>query len=95
MDVINNNYGNDNEQTADNYVNYVDPRNYIIEFMEKKANTYQYWEVFAKDIGDELYKKYYKQISGWEIKINVLPHIQVNNIYEPGLHAATYTIGDI
>lgn len=95
MDVINNNYGNDNEQTADNYVNYVDPRNYIIEFMEKKANVYQYWEVFAKEIGDGLYKKYYKQISGWEIKINVLPHIQVNNIYEPGLHAATYTIGDI
>lgn len=95
MDVINNNYGNDNEQTSDNYINYVDVRNYIIEFMEKKANAYQYWEVFAKDIGDELYKKYYKQVSGWEINVTVLPHIQTSNLYEPGIHGPIYTIGDI
>jgi hypothetical protein len=63
--------------------------------MEKRANPKQYWEVFAKDIGDELYRKYYKQISGWEIKINVLPHIQITNIYEPGLHGPTYRVGDI
>jgi hypothetical protein len=94
-DVINNDYGNDNEQTSDNYVNYVDVRNYIIEFMEKKANAYQYWEVFAKIIGDELYKKYYKQVSGWEINLTVIPHIQTSNIYEPGIHGPIYKIGDI
>jgi hypothetical protein len=95
MDVINKNYGNNNIQNTDDYINYVDPRNYIIEFLEKRANPKQYWEVFAKDIGDELYRKYYKQISGWEIKINVLPHIQVNNFYEPSLHGPTYRVGDI
>jgi hypothetical protein len=95
QDVINNNYGNNNQQNSDNYINYVDVRKYIIETLEKQENPNQYWEVFAKDLGDYLYKTYYKQVSGWEIKLTVLPHTQVNNFYEPGLHGPIYTIGDI
>ena len=66
-----------------------------MEVLEKPVDPYQYWEVLAKEVGDYLYKTYYDQVSGWSIRLSVLPHTQVNDIFEPDLHGPIYKIGDI